>query len=382
MLLVKNGTVYLGNGRHEPGWDVLCDGPVIRAVGPNLSCEGAEVVDAAGRDVYPGLVLGLCGVGAVSFSEMWSDGMDLDENPVPLCPEMDIRDAFDLRELKVQRFGRVGITSYGLCPGVHAMLAGQIALIHVDGDHTADVFLADRIALKGNYTKNVKSTYKKMNKGPQTRMAMHQMLDEAFRAAGEYMDKAEKDYDAGKEVLCRVLRREIPFVVSAETQAEIESVIEVAKKYDLRLVLTGAFAAERAAEDIMKEGYHVMLGDSNYMMAGHRGGTDHRKLVELARNGMKLSLFCSGDEAYPPAYEQLLWVAAQMSAAGATGDEILDMMTIRPAEALGVEHLVGSLEPGKQADLIICRGNPALRFDNYVDETIVAGRVFYTREGA
>ena len=156
----------------------------------------------------------------------------------------------------------------------------------------------------------------------------------------------------------------------------------MAKKYDLRLVLTGAFAAERAAEDIMKEGYHVMLGDSNYMMAGHRGGTDHRKLVELARKGMKLSLFCSGDEAYPPAYEQLLWVAAQMSAAGATGDEILDMMTIRPAEALGVEHLVGSLEPGKQADLIICRGNPALRFDNYVDETIVAGRVFYTREGA
>ena len=50
MLLVKNGTVYLGNGRHEPGWDVLCDGPVIRAVGPNLSCEGAEVVDAAVRD--------------------------------------------------------------------------------------------------------------------------------------------------------------------------------------------------------------------------------------------------------------------------------------------------------------------------------------------
>lgn len=71
-----------------------------------------------------------------------------------------------------------------------------------------------------------------------------------------------------------------------------------------------------------------------------------------------------------------------MCAAGATGDEILDMMTIRPAEALDVEHLVGSLEPGKQADLIICRGNPALRFDNFVDQTIVAGRVFYTREEA
>ncbi len=382
MLLVKNGTVYLGNGRHEAGWDVLCDGPVIRAVGPNLSCEGAQVIDAAGRDVYPGFVLGLCGLGAVSFSEMWSDGMDLDESCVPLCPEMDIRDAFDLRELKLQRFGRVGITSYGLCPGIHAMLAGQIALVHVDGDHTADVFLAERIALKGNFTSNVKSTYKKARKAPQTRMAMHQMLEDAFRAAQEYMNKSEKDYDAGKEVLCRVLRREIPFLVSVETQAEIESVVAVAKKYNLRLVLTGAYAAEHVAEDILKEGYSVMLGDSNYMQAGQRGHTDHRKLVELSRKGMKLSIFCSGDEAYPPAYEQLLWVAAQMCAAGATGDEILDMMTIRPAEALGVEHLVGSLEPGKQADLIICRSNPALRFDNFVDQTIVAGRVFYTREEA
>ena len=152
----------------------------------------------------------------------------------------------------------------------------------------------------------------------------------------------------------------------------------MAKKYDLRLVLTGAFAAERAAEDIMKEGYHVMLGDSNYMMAGHRGGTDHRKLVELARKGMKLSLFCSGDEAYPPAYEQLLWVAAQMSAAGATGDEILDMMTIRPAEALGVEHLVGSLEPGKCADLVVTGGNPLedLKVLRHMDLVMARGNLY------
>lgn len=381
MLLIKDGNVYLEKGRHEKGWDILCDGPVIREIGPGLSCEGAQVIDAAGRDVYPGLVLGLCGVGAVSFSEMWSNGMDLDEATVPLCPEMDIRDAFDLRELKLQRFGRVGITSYGLSPGIHAMLAGQVSLIHVDGDHTADVFLAERIALKGNYTRNVKDAFKKANAAPQTRMAMYQMLDEAFRAAKEYMDKEQKDYDAGKEVLCRALRREIPFIVVAETAGEIESVVSIGKKYGLNLVIAGAFGVETMAEEIMAQGWHVMLGDSNYMMAGQRGRTDHKKLVELYRRGLKLSIFCSGDEAYPPAYEQLLWVAAQMSAAGATGDEIMEMMTINPARALGVDSLVGSLEKGKQADIIICRGNPAVRFDNFVDQTIVGGRLFYTREG-
>ena len=70
-----------------------------------------------------------------------------------------------------------------------------------------------------------------------------------------------------------------------------------------------------------------------------------------------------------------------MSQAGATGDELMDMLTQNQARALGVEHLVGALETGRQADLIICRGNPAVRFDNYIDETIVAGRPVFAREG-
>jgi len=378
MLHIKNGNIYMGQGRYEPGWDILCEGDTILEIGPSLSAEGATLLDAAGRDVYPGFVLGLCAVGAVAFSE--SGSWDILEAATPVVPEMDIRHAFDLRELKRQRFGRVGITAYGLTPGTKALLAGQISLVHVDGDHTADVFLAERIALKGNYIQTVKDTFK-AKAAPQTRMAMHQMLDDSFRAAKEYMDKEEKDYDAGKEVLCRVLKGEIPFVVSADTQGEIESVMEIAQKYSLRLVITGAYSIEKVADRAIEMGCHIMLGDSSFMMNGLKNETCHKNLVELYRKGLKLSIFCSGDLAYPPGYEQLLWVAAQMSAAGATGPEIMDMMTQGPAQALGVGHLVGSLEVGKQADIIICKGNPALRFDNFVDHTIVAGRHFYAREG-
>ncbi len=378
MLLVRNGNVYLGGGRYKAGRDLLCEGGVIKEIGPGLRAEGAQVIDAEGKDVYPGLVLGLCAVGAVSFSEQ--SAWDVNEAATPMVPQMDIRDAFDLRELKLQRFGRAGITSYGLTPGTKALLAGQISLVHVDGNRTEDVFLAERIALKGNYTQSVKQAFK--DKGaPQTRMAMYQMLDEAFRAAREYKDKDEKDYDAGKEVLSKVLSCEIPFVVSAATQGEIESVIRLGRKYNLRLVITGAFGVQKHADEIMAQGWHVMLGDSNSMMEGIKNETSHSALVDFYRKGLKLSIFCSGDTAYPAAYEQLLWVAAQMSAAGAKGYEIMDMMTVMPAQALGVDHLVGSLEVGKQADIIICRGNPAVRFDNFVDHTIVAGKHFYAREG-
>ena len=377
MLLIRNGRVYLGRGRYEAGWDVLCDGPVIREVGPGLQAPGAEVVDAAGRDVYPGLVLGLCAVGAMAFSEMGQ--WDMDETSRALVPQMDIQWAFDLRELKNQRFARAGITSYGLSPGTQALLAGQAALVHTSAERTKDAFLARRIALKGNYTAAVKRTFK-AKEGPQTRMAMYQLLDEAFRSAQEYSEKEKKDYDEGKEVLCRVLRREIPLIMTANTALEAESVVKLGRRYGLRLVIAGAFGVEDFAQEIMDQGWHVMLGDGTNMMAAQENHTDLRRLLELSRKGLDLSIYSSGDEGYAYGYEQIWWNAAQMSAAGAAGSEIMDMMTIRPARALGVDALAGSLEPGKQADIILCRGCPAERFDNYIDQTIVAGRTVFKRE--
>ena len=377
MRLVKGGTVYLGQGRYERGWDVLCDGPVIREVGANLSAAGAEVLDAAGRWVYPGVVLGLCSVGAVAFSELGA--WDMNEASDPIVPHMDIRDAFDLRELKLQRFARAGITSYGLSPGIQALLAGQAAFIHTDGARTADVFLADRIALKGNYTAAVKAAFRSRG-APQTRMAMYQLLDEAFRGARTRMEKGETGGGGKQEVLGRVLRREIPLVITAETAAEAEGVVRLGKEYDLRLVIAGAFGVEVVAEEIMERGWHVMLGDPTNMMKGLKNRTSLERLLALYRRGLRLSLYSSGDDTHPYGYEQLWWIAAQMSAAGATGEEVMDMVTIRPAQALGVDGLVGSLEAGKQADIIICRGNPAVRFDHYIDETIVAGKTTFKRE--
>lgn len=292
----------MGHGRYEAGWDILCDGPVIRAVGPDLNCEQGEIIEATGRNVYPGAVLGLCAVGAMAFNEIGA--VDADEASSPLVPQMDIRDAFDLRELKLQRFARAGITSYGLSPGTKALLAGQISLLHTDGARTADVFLADRIALKGNYTAVTKATFKDKG-GPQTRMAMYQMLDEAFRTAREYGEKAEKAYDAGKEVLCRVLRREIPLVIAANSALEIESVVQLGKKYGIRLVISGAFGVENLADEIMAQGWHVMLGAGTRMTIALKNRTNLTRLVERYRQGLRLSIACSGEEGYPYGYEQL-----------------------------------------------------------------------------
>ena len=392
MMIIRNGNVYLGNGRYEQGWDVLCDGARIKEIGPNLRASaGEKVIDATGSHVYPGLVLGICCVGAFSFSEIMS-GPDMNETSSPIHPELDIRDSFDLRELKMQRFARTGITSYGLCPGANVLIGGQMSLIHSDGARTADVFVREHIGVKGSFTKAVKTVFSP--KGTfMTRMGMYNCLDEAFRGAQEYMEKKDAaaddssklpPYDAKMEALIPVLRREIPFVVGVEKQTEIEDMIRLGDKYNLRLTMTGGFGAAPYLDVIRSHDWHLMLGDTGYVMTSGTCGADQAallKMVEAFRNGLNFSICCAGDTGYPSAYEQLLWQAARMSSAGATGSEIMDMMTVKPAEALGVSDVVGTLTPGAYADILIANGNPAERFDSYAQRTIIAGETAYVREG-
>ena len=122
----------------------------------------------------------------------------MNETTSPVVPQLDIRDSFDLRELNMQRFARAGITSYGLCPGVNALIGGQISLIHSQGLHAADVFIREHIGVKGNYTKTVKTVFSPKSVF-MTRMGMYAYLDEAFRGAQEYMGKDGVPFDAGRE---------------------------------------------------------------------------------------------------------------------------------------------------------------------------------------
>ena len=380
MLLIKNATVHTPQGS-QAGWDVLTEGTVIRELGPGLSAPGAEVIEATGMEVFPGMVLPLCSVGAVGFADDFAF-WDKDETSEPILPQLDIRHAFDLRELRLQRLAMAGITSYGLSPGLKNLISGQISFVHIDGPDTAAVFLRERIALKGNFIRQVKTTFADKNISPQTHMAMFQLLDEAFRSAREYLDQGGSPYIEKQEVLGRVLRGEIPLLINAYSQNELESVMGLGDKHGFKPVLCGAYALDKCADEILKRQLHVVLGDAIFLSSGIEYQLDHLAIVELYRRGLQISLGGSADEGYPVGYETLLWNAALLRAAGASAREVLEMLTINPARALGMDSLVGSLEPGKQADFIICEGNPFQRYDGRVCHTMVAGRELYRREAS
>ncbi|MCL2548792.1 MAG: amidohydrolase family protein [Symbiobacteriaceae bacterium] len=372
-MLVKNGTLHLPGGIVQSGWDILTQGEHILRIGENLSCNDTETIDATGFQVFPGYILAMSSVGAHGFGERVYDDS---ETTSSINPHLDIVHSFDLRELKRQRFSRTGITSYGLTPGAISLIAGQMAFIHSDGARTEDVFIRKSMAMKANYTSMAKSA--SAEKTPRTHMALYFMLDDAFREAKAYMDKDKKDYDEKNVQLGRVLRGEIPFLVNAFSPQEIEAMLLLADKYAIRLVICGAYGIASCAAKVIEKGYHVILGDLTYMLYATRYGTDPSQLLSLYRQGLKLSLATSNDTAYPPGYEQLMWAVASFASAGGTPSELLEMITINPARALGVDDIVGTLEEGKLADIIVCKENPLTRYDAKVVTCITAGRVSYS----
>ena len=382
MLLIKSGRLHLADGKSLIDHDILCEGGIITKIGQNLAAPQAKVIDATGMDVFPGLILPVCSIGSYGFTTTIKDHQETTD---PIMPQLDILASLDIQEIKLQHFARCCITSYGLSPGDSTLLSGSMALINSDGKTAADLVLVRKAAIKGNYTQEVKSLFGAGRRMPYSRMAMHYMLDDAFRAAKAYMLEREKEdskkaFDAKYEALIPVLKGEIPLVVNAHIQREIEAMAELSLKYGIRVVIHGAYQIDRCAERVMRAGCHVALGDLTLYHHAINLQTDYRRVVEHYRQGLKLSLAANTDTPGLAGYEPVFWSAALLQRHGATPAEVLDMLTINTAAALGVEHLVGSLAVGKQADLFIAGGNPLERFDVGSEYTVIKGEISYRRE--
>ncbi|MCL2549099.1 MAG: amidohydrolase family protein [Symbiobacteriaceae bacterium] len=384
MLLIQNGNLHLPGGELLIGQDILCENGLIARIAPEITAEASTIIDAKGKDVFPGLILPVCSIGAYGFAERTKDHQETTE---PVTPQLDILASLDIREVKLQHFTRSCITSYGLSPGDSTLLAGSMALIHSDGPNAKELVIVDKVALKGNFTQEVKGLFGASRRMPYSRMGMFHLMDDAFRAAKAYQAEREKEesskaYDAKYEALLPVLRREIPLVVNAYIQREIEAMAELAVKYGIRVVIHGAYQIDRCAERVMAAGCQVALGDLALYHHAVNFETDYSRIVELYRQGLKLSLACNADMPGLAGYDSVFWSAALLQRHGATPAEVLDMLTVNTAEALGVSHLVGTITTGRQADLFICQGNPLERFDVAAEYTLIKGEVVYCREVA
>lgn len=359
--------------------DVLVEDGKISQVAPSITAEDAEVIDASGYYVMPGLIDAHSHIGLFDFNHDKSVD-DANEMTDPVSAAMDARYSFNIkaRELKVAY--EHGITTMLFTPGSGDVFCGQPFVAKTYGDNIFDMTVKAPAAVKIALGGNPKNTFGDLNRLPMTRMGVAHVLWETFRKAKEYLDKKEKgekqDYDANMEAIIPALRGEIPCKIHC-TQYDMLTAIEVAKAYGVRFSLEHAWGASDYLEEIVESGCDICYGPiATYRAPGERRKVDVEAVKMLDDRGVNVAIITDS----PILSEESLYHhMGEAVREGLAQERVIRMVTINPAVQLGIDDRLGSLEPGKDADIILVKGKLGLDTDAKVHLTMVNGQVVYQR---
>ena len=385
VIFIKNGTVNtIANGIVQE--DILIENGKIVEIGNNIVAPlDAEIIDAQGKFIYPGFI------DAHTHLGLWEDavgfeGADGNEETDPITPHLNPIDGINPMDRTFRDAVEGGVTSVCTTPGSANVMGGQCIAIKTHGRRIDKMVIKNPVASKIAFGENPKSCYGRDEKMPQTRMAIAALLRENLKKAEEYLEEIElymehedhdkPEYDIRMESLIPVLKGEIPFKVHAHRADDMFTAIRIAKEFDLKLTLDHCTEGHLIVEELVEEGYPVIVGPS----LSERSKVELRNLTFdtagiLSNAGLEVSL--TTDHSVIPI--QYLPICAGIAVKhGMKNDKALEAITINPARTLGIEDRVGSIEIGKDADIVIWDGNP-LEIQSHVLFTIIDGKIVYKK---
>lgn len=361
---------------------VHVEGDKITAVGPMSALPGGidgPVVDAAGRHVYPGLVDAHCHLGlfgnAVGFES--DDG---NESTDPCTPHLRAIDAVNALDRCFEDARAGGVTCVLTGPGSANPIAGQFAALKTNGRWVDQMIVSAPVSMKFALGENPKTVYNDRKETPVTRMATAAIIRENLAKALEYMDKQNKadedpdtdmpDFDAKLEALVPVLKGELPVHCHAHRADDIATAVRIAKEFGLRLVVVHGTEAYLISDLLAQEDIPVITGPClTDRCKPELAGQSQENPVLLSRAGVKVAI-CTD---HPETPIQYLPVCAAMAVrAGMDEEEALAAITINPAVIAGIADRVGSLTPGKDADIVLSTGHP-LDWKSKVEQVYIGG---------
>lgn len=381
----QDGMAVRGERVYTMAGPVIADGVVlmrdgkIEAVGPASAVsvpEGYETVTAA--YVTPGLVDAHTVVG---FSGIYNQPHDQDqlEKSDPLQPELRAIDGYNAREALVEWVRNLGVTTVHTGHGPGALVSGQTMIAKTGGETVDEVVVDSAFALAMTLGATVSSGFK----SPGTRSKGVAMLRKALVEAKNYGqsnkgseeddDDKPKARDLRKEALLALLDGEFVAMITANRAQEILGALRLAKEFGFRLILDGAAESYLVLDEIKSAGVPVILHPMMARASGDRRNMSFETPVTLRDAGIPFAIQ-SGFESYVPKTRVILFEAAIAAAHGLSFEEALEAVTIAPARILGIANRVGSLEAGKDADIVLYDGDP-FEYTTHVCTVIIDGVV-------
>jgi imidazolonepropionase-like amidohydrolase len=379
MLVIKGGKIFTSaNGVIEKGNILIKDGK-IEAISQTDDWGCTNIIDAEGLIITPGIVDAHSHIGG--FGSDMSDP-DLNEMTNNATPEVESIYAIDTDSIMFKRAIESGITTSAIAPGSGNVIGGLVSAVKSYGNNIEDMCIKNPIALKMALGGNPKGVYGKRNQLPMTRMGIAQVIRDYLNKGKEYMEKSLSDdpskrpkLDYGMENICKVLRKEIPLKVHCE-QFDMLTTIRIAKEFDIDFTLDHAWGASDFYDDISNSNCKgVIYGPIGVLLLpGECGKIDIHSLIELDMRGVPCAIMTDGPISNP---DIIIVQAGEVVRFGGDIERVINMLTINPARIMGVDDRVGSIEVGKDADIVIFRGIPALDTNAKVMYTIINGVVVY-----
>lgn len=385
-LAIKGKTIYTMAGAPLVDGMVLVKNGKIERMGMDGKVripDGYEILEA--KVVTPGFIdmrsiVGLSGAYNVDADQ------DQDEETGPDQAELRAIDAYNPDELLVDVVNRYGVTTMQVGPGRANVIAGQAAIVKSHGHTLREVLVRSPSAMIFNLGERPKSTYRRDNKEPTTRMASAAIIREGLMAARSYEEarkrakKSDKAFarDLKKEGLLAVLNGEIPAMIMANRSDDIMTAIRIAKEFDIDLWLDNGAEAYLVADQIRAAGAPVVVHPAMQRPASFETlNTSLENPVFLRDKGVTLA-FQTGTESYVPKTRILLFEAAMFRANGLTMEQTLQAMTMTPARIMKIDDRVGSIERGKDADLVLFDGDP-FEYVTHVTAVVTGGEISHRR---
>jgi imidazolonepropionase-like amidohydrolase len=395
-IAIRGGTVLPISGPAIPNGTVVIRGGKIVGVGANVPVPaGAEIVDATGKYVMPGVI--------DAASHIGIDANDLNEPTDPMTPQNRAWESYNpfgtfgsgqAAPLRNKEALSGGVTTMYVAPADAQLLGGQGAVVKTAGAALDAVLVREPAAIDMALGTPPKTPARTQNRDPFTRMAEAAMLRQLFVKAQEYQrNKANNPAlprDLGMEALGRLLRRELPARIQANHATDIRTALRLAQEFGFDLVIDGAAGAWEFKDELVARKVAVVLGQVSHPYVSNEEipdkqdypKPDERLAARLTNAGVPTAMatFSRAFGTLAPAGtgKWLLIDAAIAAGYGMTDDQVLRAVTLVPAQILGIASRVGSLEVGKDADVIVLDG-PPLSVKTWVQRVYVNGELVYTK---
>lgn len=379
MLLIKNGHIKpITAPEIENGCILMDDNGKIVEIGENIAApKDAVVIDAEGRLVTPGIVEAHCHIGLDGIA---TRQYDYNENLNPIAPNVQALDAIDPTEEGLKNAIMGGVTCGCVTPGSSNIIGGYACVIKFHGIRVDNMVVKNPAAMKAALGENPKKRHGATNKKPPvTRMGIASMLREELQKTVNYRDAKAAgkapSYDAKLEAMIPVVNGDLTLKIHAHRADDLFTAIRIAKEFNLKISLDHVTEGALIADELAKENIPLIVGPS--------WGTKSKQELDnktfatagiLHNAGCKV---CITTDAPVMPIEKLPMAAGLCAAEGLPMEAAWKAITINPAEVLEIADRVGSLEVGKDGDVVIWTADPLTTIGGRAYTTIIDGKVVY-----